>query len=82
MAKRYRKTILDEYKAFCGLYMGSAGAFREEVGEFVISYHLKHGKFPSLSVIVENCIRENVWKELDTMYDTYLKYANGEIDYM
>lgn len=81
MGKRYRKTILNEYQEFAGNATEAwAGEFREQVGHFIISYHLQFQKMPSLSIIAESLINEDEFANLDIMYPHYLKYINDEID--
>lgn len=84
MAKRYRKTILEEQQTLCGIGFEAAcaGEFRQLIGDFVISYHLTHNKMPSFSQIVEGCISENEFAELDKMYPTFLRLHNDEITIM
>ncbi|KIV58905.1 hypothetical protein AM501_24125 [Aneurinibacillus migulanus] len=80
MAKRYRKTILNEYQTLTGAGGDPcAGHFREEIGDFIISYHLANGKIPSFTEIVENCIPKCDLNSLDPLYDAYQKLEKGEI---
>jgi hypothetical protein len=75
--RRSRKTILDE-RLVLGQHMEDRD-FRDFLGDFVIQYITEFKKVPSFTEIVKDNIEEDELKDLDLMYDTYLKFKNEEI---
>ncbi|WP_028778705.1 hypothetical protein [Shimazuella kribbensis] len=80
MSKQYRRTLLEEYLLLAGTNE-NAEFYREEIGDFVIRYHLEHNKILSFSRIVDECISSNELYMLDTIHDTFLQLQNDEITY-